>query len=110
MDSGVTFAALRREGLPLFLSFSTAAQIVGAPSEAALRQSWRRGNCPVRVTRCANGALGFALPDVAEFLSTGLPQAQPLLLAARDAIPTASTRGAPKKGRRLHMGSQNTAY
>ncbi len=101
MEAGLVFAALRKEGLPLFLSFSTAAQVLGASSEAALRQSWRRGNCPVRVTRCATGALGFALPDVAEFLSTGIPQPQPLLLAARNAIPTPARRGAPKKASRL---------
>lgn len=95
------FSALRSEGLPLFLSFAAAVPVLGVPSEKALRQAWRRGSCPVRVSRNATGQLGFSLVDISEFCATGIPQTQPILLCVRDAVPKQKKRGAPTKAERI---------
>lgn len=101
MNQQQIFQSLIQEGHPLFLTFAEAAPIIGAQSEAALRQAFRRRKCPVRVTFSFTGTLGFSLPDITEYLATGKRQEQPILVRSVTPVQAKAKRGAPTKVQRI---------
>jgi hypothetical protein len=106
VDQHQIFQALLQEGHSLFLSFSHAAPLIGAPSVVALRQAYRRGKCPIRVIISSTGTLGFSLWDISEYLLTGVKQAQPILIHSTSKIHEKVRRGAPKKAQRIANAQQ----
>lgn len=89
LSSKEIFELLRAEGLPLFLPYFLAFDLLGAPSERALRQAVRRKTCPLEESKGVTGARGFKLSDIAVFLET------------EGGIPPSRRRGRPGKAEEI---------
>ncbi len=70
LKSKEIFESLRAEGLPLFLTYFLAFELLGAPSERALRQAVWRKKCPIQESEGPTGGKGFKLSDIAVFLAS----------------------------------------